>query len=133
MSTANSGYDHEPAGEPVNPPAAYEQPHDPHQGYPPGVPYGQPYGYYPYPAYPPPRPTNGMAVASMVLGIMWMYWVGSILALIFGYIARKQIKERGESGEAMAIAGIVLGWLGVAALVAVIVLFAGLGVFAVNS
>jgi hypothetical protein len=83
-------------------------------------PYGQPpYGQQPYPpqpygyGYPPPRRTNGLAIASMVLGIIWLYWIGSILALVFGYVARKQIRERGESGDGMAIAGIVLGWVGV--------------------
>lgn len=37
----------------------------------------------------------------------------SVLALVFGYIARKQIRERGESGAGLAVAGIVLGWVGV--------------------
>jgi hypothetical protein len=67
-----------------------------------------------------------MAVASMVLGILWIYWIGSILALIFGYVARKQIRERGEGGDGMALAGIVLGWVGVGilGLVIVVALFA---------
>lgn len=57
----------------------------------------------------------------MVLGIIWIYWVGSILALVFGYVALRQIREREESGRGMAIAGIVLGWVGMATLVVVIV------------
>lgn len=65
--------------------------------------------------------TNGMAIAAMVLGICWVYWVGSILALIFGYIARRQIKARGQKGDGMAIAGIVLGWVGAASLIVVII------------
>ena len=65
--------------------------------------------------------TNGLAIASMVLGILWIYWVGSILALIFGYIARGQIRQRGQGGDGMAIAGIVLGWIGVGTLVLLIV------------
>jgi len=58
--------------------------------------------------------TNGMAIASMVLGICWVYWIGSILALVFGYIARRQIKTSGQKGNGMAIAGIVLGWVAIA-------------------
>ena len=87
------------------------------------APYGQaPYGQAPYPGqygpmvgypYPPPQRTNGMAIASMVLGILWLDWIGSILALVFGYLARNQIRERGEAGSGMATAGIVLGWIGV--------------------
>ena len=67
-----------------------------------------------------------MAIASMVLGILWVYWVGSILALVFGYIALRQIKERNEAGHGMALAGVVLGWVGVGigAVVIVIVIVA---------
>lgn len=86
---------------------------------------------YQYGGFPAPTQTNGLAIASMVLGILWIYWVGSILALIFGYIAKKQIDESGgrQSGRGMAIAGIVLGWIGVAAL-ALVIVFA---VFLANS
>ena len=94
--------------------AAYGQP--PQQGaYP--APYGAPGGY----PYAPPQRTNGMAIASMVLGILWIYWIGSILALIFGYMARNQIRERGEGGAGMATAGIVLGWIGVGIFVVVVI------------
>ena len=41
-----------------------------------------------------------MAIASLVLGILWIYGLGAILALVFGYMAKKQIRERGESGAA---------------------------------
>lgn len=88
---------------------AYGQ--QPGYGPPPG--YGAQPGYGPQPGYGGyPQRTNGMAVASMVLGILWIYWIGSILALVFGYLARNQIRERGESGSGMAVAGIVLGWVG---------------------
>jgi hypothetical protein len=55
----------------------------------------------------------------MVLGIVWIYWIGSVLALIFGYMAKNQIdqSEGRETGRGMAIAGIVLGWIGVGTLV----------------
>src|ERR1700692_2932478 len=65
--------------------------------------------------------TNGLAIASMVLGIVWIYGIGAILALIFGYRARGQIKRNGQRGGGMAIAGIVLGWVGVAGLIFVII------------
>lgn len=68
------------------------------------------------------RATNGMAVASLVLGIVWVYGVGSILALIFGYLGLSQIKERQQGGRGLAIAGIVLGWIGVAVVVLAVVL-----------
>lgn len=53
----------------------------------------------------PPR-TNGLAIASMVLGILWIYFVGSLLALILGYRARRQIDESNgaETGRGFATA-----------------------------
>ncbi len=100
-----------PYQDPGHGPSGYPSPHQPYP------PQGPPYGYGPA-----PRPTNGLAVASMVLGILWLYWLGSILALIFGYIARSQIRAsyHAQQGMGMAIAGIVLGWVGVATLVAFI-------------
>jgi hypothetical protein len=60
-----------------------------------------------------------MAVASMVLGILGMVgmiWIVSpILALVFGYISKGQIDRSGgaQEGRGYAIAGIVLGWVGI--------------------
>jgi hypothetical protein len=41
---------------------------------------------------------------------------------IFGYIARSQIRERGEAGGGMTIAGTLLGWVGIGILVLVLVI-----------
>jgi hypothetical protein len=71
----------------------------------------------------PSRGTNGMAVAALVLGILWGYGVGSILAIIFGAIGRKQCDERGQGGRGLATAGLVLGIIGVV-LVAIVILAA---------
>jgi len=72
------------------------------------------------------RRNNGLAVASMVLGILWLYWIGSLLALIFGYVAKSQIDNSGgtQGGRGMAIAGIVLGWVGIGILVIALVVAA---------
>jgi hypothetical protein len=76
----------------------------------------------------PASKTNGFAVAALVLGILWVWWIGSILALVFGYVAKGQIDQSGglQQGRGMAIAGIVLGWVGVGILLLMIA-FAGLG------
>jgi hypothetical protein len=74
-----------------------------------------PPGYYYGPPQAQKQSTNGFAIASLVLGIVWIYCIGSILALVFGYKARKQIDESNgrEGGRGLATAGIVLGWIGV--------------------
>lgn len=73
------------------------------------------------PQSPPPQETktNGFSIASLVLGIIWIYWLGSILAVIFGHVALSQIKKANgrQTGRGMAIAGLVLGYIGVATLI----------------
>jgi hypothetical protein len=105
---------------------------------PPAGAYAPPAGAYAPPAgaYAPPAPvyvqvptkTNGLAIAGMVLGILWLYWIGSVLALIFGYVAKGQIDASNgqQSGRGMAIAAIVLGWVGVG--IFTLLLVAGVGV-----
>jgi hypothetical protein len=69
----------------------------------------------------PPYPsttTSGLAIASMILGILWVYWIGSIVALVLGYLALREIRQEPHrvQGKGMATAGIILGWVGVATL-----------------
>jgi Domain of unknown function (DUF4190) len=65
----------------------------------------------PYP-FPPPRParTNGLAIASLVLSLT-AFFIGPVLAIIFGVKARRQIRESAgrESGDGLALAGLVIG------------------------
>jgi hypothetical protein len=65
-----------------------------------------------------------MAIASLVLGILWIYWLGSILALVFGYLAKGEIRRSPErlEGNGLATAGLVLGWVGIGTLTLVILL-----------
>lgn len=87
---------------------------------PPGFPPPQGYGYgYGYPAgppgygYVPVEKTNGLAVASLVCSFFfWLWGLGSILAIVFGFIARSQIKRTGgtQKGAGLALAGIIIGF-----------------------
>lgn len=104
-------------GPPPGPPGqpGYAPPFDPGYGYPPG---GPQYGYVPV------QKTNGMAVASLVCSLVWLGGVGSILAIIFGFVGRAQIKksEGGVQGNGLAIAGIIIGFVGLVS-VAVFIIF----------
>jgi hypothetical protein len=74
-----------------------------------------------------PAGANRMALASLVLGILWLWGIGALLALILGIVARNQIHDSdgGQSGERLAVAGIVLGVVGlVGAAVLTLVVFA---------
>ena len=59
------------------------------------------------------------------------YRLGSILALAFGYIAKKEIRDSNEpiEGNGLATAGIVLGWVGIGTLTVVIGLIVLAAVF----
>jgi hypothetical protein len=89
-----------------------QPPYDPYGGGYGSDPYNQPanvqHHYY---ASAPPQ-NNGMATASMILGIVGIFCgVTSILAIIFGHIAHSQIKRTGEGGAGMATAGLVMGYI----------------------
>ncbi|MBB5956161.1 hypothetical protein FHS29_002747 [Saccharothrix tamanrassetensis] len=62
--------------------------------------YHQQGGYYP----PPPRPTNGLAIAALVCAFVF-----APAAIVLGIVARNQIKQTGEEGRGLATAGLVLG------------------------
>lgn len=90
----------------------------------PGAPPVMPYGYG---GYAPARRTNGLAVASMILSIVGFIWVlpfvGSIAGAIMGHISLGQIRRTGEAGRGMALAGVIVGWAGLALLVLGVLFF----------
>jgi predicted Zn finger-like uncharacterized protein/prepilin-type processing-associated H-X9-DG protein len=56
--------------------------------------------------------TSGMAVASLVLGLIVCLPIASLLAIIFGIIALMKTKDPRIGGKGMAVAGLVLGIVG---------------------
>ena len=80
-------------------------------------------------AYQPVPPTlaarrNGLAVWSLVLGAVWIFWVGSVLAVILGHVALAQIRDSNgwQRGRGLALAGLLLGYLALALFVISVVL-----------
>jgi Domain of unknown function (DUF4190) len=80
-----------------------------------------PQGYQPAPGYGGPR-SNPLAITALVCGcaqfLLWFLvlipgFLSAAAALVFGIIGIRQVKARGERGSGFAIAGIVLGGLGV--------------------
>lgn len=108
-------------------------PNGPGQQIPPAGQYGYPaapvpqYGGYPgYPGYGQapwggPAPANGLGIASMVLGIVavvgFCIWglgvILGVLALIFGLIGRGRVNRGEANNGGVALAGIILGSLGI--------------------
>jgi uncharacterized protein DUF4190 len=80
------------------------------------------YQYSPYGTAPAGRRTNGMAVASLVCGIGgFLFFVPAILGIIFGFVARSQIRQSDgrQGGQGLATAGIIVGFAWVALFVVV--------------
>ncbi|MEU9988435.1 DUF4190 domain-containing protein [Streptomyces sp. NPDC048045] len=87
---------------------------------PPGHPQGgqNPYGppaYQPwaqgYSPYNRPAPVNGLAIASLVLGVLCCVPGGG---LVLGLVALRRIRRRGERGTGLAVGGSVLSGIGLA-------------------
>lgn len=59
---------------------------------------------------------NGKAVGSAVCGVLCLVSFGltGIPAVVLGHSARSEIRRSGEGGDALALTGLVLGWLSTA-------------------
>jgi uncharacterized membrane protein len=83
---------------------------------------------YTFTRYQQQRPTNSLAVASMVFGLATpLFGLTAIPAVILGHKARGQIRRTGEKGNGMAVTGLAIGWAAIglfALLVALTVLVA---------
>jgi hypothetical protein len=71
-------------------------------------------------AYPPAPPTNTLAIVAFVLS-----FVVSVGAVICGHIALGQIKRTGEGGRGFAIAGLVIGYVGIGVTALIILFYIG--------
>ncbi|BCI83524.1 MULTISPECIES: DUF4190 domain-containing protein [Mycobacteriaceae] len=130
-----------PAPEPFPPPVTgfpgpgYPPPVAPYppvaQGYPgmPPMPGMMPMGYAPVPK------TNGLAIASLVCSLLGLATCAatSILGVIFGHLAKSQIKQSGEEGEGMALAGLIVGYIGLALFALIAIFYFGLIALIVGS
>jgi hypothetical protein len=77
--------------------------------------------YPEFQGYPPLRAEpDGLAIASLVLSLLWLGGAGSILAVAFGHSSRSAARRRGQQPSAMATVGMVAGYTGLLLLVLII-------------
>lgn len=59
--------------------------------------------------------TNGMAIAALVLSIVWLGGLGSLAAVVLGILAIRQINASAgtQGGKGLAITGTVIGGIGI--------------------
>ncbi|MGO4617960.1 DUF4190 domain-containing protein [Nocardia sp. 2YAB30] len=112
-----SGYPSAPQHpvQPMTPPPqpqypSYQQPAQPYQQ--PNYAYQSPYQPYGVPV----QGTNGVAIGALISSLVGFVTcgIGSIVGIILGAVALNQIKQSGQEGRGMALAGV---WIGVGAIV----------------
>ena len=61
------------------------------------------------------RPINSLAIVSLVAGIAGYViphpFIAGLVAIVTGHMARRQIRQTGESGSGLALAGLILGYV----------------------
>jgi hypothetical protein len=67
--------------------------------------------------------TNTFAVLALVLGLLG----GTALPIVFGHLALGQIRRTGERGHGLAVAGLVLGYISIAAVVVLVIVALAIG------
>jgi hypothetical protein len=85
--------------------------------YQPQYPHQQP---VPYPVVVSPRPTSGKATAALIMGIVSVLGgaclvIPPFVAVGLGHLARRETRTGQRGGNGMAVAGLIMGYLGVVA------------------
>lgn len=81
--------------------------------------YGQPAG----------AKTNTLAIVALVASLAGLFTgVGFLVGIICGHISLSQIKKTGEQGRGMALAGLIIGYIGI--VVSIILTIAFIAFFA---
>jgi hypothetical protein len=79
--------------------------------------YGQPVG----------AKTNTLAIISLVASLIGLFsGIGFIAGIICGHISLSQIKKTGEQGRGMAIAGLIIGYVGIVLSIILTIVFISL-------
>src|SRR6266576_3346883 len=93
-----------PPPPPAGPPPPYTSP-TPWQA-------GPPWGYAAQPSPLEYTPTEPFAIVSLVAALAgwFLCFVGPVIAIVFGHVARSRIKRSGAKGSGLALAGLILGY-----------------------
>lgn len=86
----------------------------------------------------PMKETSPLAIVSLISGILgWtlLPWLGSIVAVITGHMARSEIRANPatKEGDGLALAGLIMGWamiaLSILTILVIVLFFGGLLAF----
>jgi hypothetical protein len=76
-----------------------------------------------------PPQTNVLAILSLVLSLIWVAGLGSIGAVVLGHMAKRQIASSNgrQTGDGLATAGLVIGYIGIGILLIYVIALASIG------
>ncbi len=118
MSTPPWSQEPDPQATPPPPPPAPQTPYQP---------YGAPPVPSPYGPQSPPTQTSPLAVGSLIVSIgsaVFCCGLPGIAGAIMGHVARKQIREQpDQTGDGLALGGIIVGWIGFVLSILLVVLY----------
>ena len=109
-----------PIDYPATNPSGFPQPSG-YPTYPPPTGFPHPYQPYGTAGYDPyrlghPQGTNGQAIGALVAGILGVplcfCGIPSIIAIVLGILAMNETKRTGQDGRGMALAGVIIGGVG---------------------
>ena len=78
------------------------------------------------------RPYNPWAIVSVSFAastVLGSWFFGGIVAVITGHVARHQIKQTGEAGGSLALAGLIAGYVAIGLFLAFITAYVAFFVF----
>ena len=79
------------------------------------------------PAWTGAQEKSGKATASLVCGVLFFFWpITALVAVILGHLALSEIKKSAGrlAGQGLAVAGLVLGYIGLAAIPFILIIAA---------
>ncbi|GAA6153377.1 DUF4190 domain-containing protein [Pseudoteredinibacter isoporae] len=79
-----------------------------------------------------PAKTSTLAIVSLVFGILGLFFIGSLVGIITGHLARSEIrKSEGRlEGDALALTGLITGYIGFILAFIWVALLGGLAILA---
>jgi type IV pilus assembly protein PilA len=77
-----------------------------------------------------PPATSGMAIGSLISGIFSFFFPAAIAAIVLGHIARSNIRKSAGrlTGNGVALAGLILGYLGLAFIPVIVMIVAAIAI-----
>jgi len=69
----------------------------------------------------PPQKSDGKAIGSLIASVLWVCGIGSVVGVVLGHLSRGQARRQGRPPAGLAMAGLVLGYLGLVVTIGVVV------------